>query len=251
MSDATFPCPVCGVTLPARAKFCADCGSAVRGAPAPGKTPPAGAAGAAAGNPILPWFIAGVSVIAIQTLALILALRPAAGAAGLGAEPQASAGPTAPFAPLGTNRGTTDLSGMTPRQAADRLFDRVARASEAGDTAQVQFFAPMTVQAYAGIPMDADVRLHLGMIEMAMGKLDAAAAQADSLVRESRTHLFGPMLKARVAEARRDPNAAKAAWRTFLANYDAERAKRLPEYDQHESALTEARTAAQRAAPGR
>src|SRR5690242_5339924 len=72
MSDATFPCPVCGASLPARAKFCAECGSAV-------KAPRAAAPGAAPSNQILPWFIAGVSVIAIQTLALILALRPPSG----------------------------------------------------------------------------------------------------------------------------------------------------------------------------
>jgi hypothetical protein len=238
MSDATFPCPTCGVSLPARAKFCAECGTSVKAAaartaapaPAPGARPSA----------ILPWFIAGVGVVAVAAMAIIMALRPAAGGG-----PSAAA---APFAGGGGpgDRATTDLSQMTPRQAADRLYDRVARASEAGDTAQVQFFGPMTIQAYQGVtPVDADVRLHIGMTQLALGNLDGAAAEADSLVRDSRTHLFGPYLKAHIAQARRNAAAEKAAWQTFLANFDAERAKNLPEYEQHATALTGAKATAQ------
>ena len=142
---------------------------------------------------------------------------------------------------------TCALSIFTPRQAADRLYDRIARASEAGDTGQVRFFGPMALQAYAGTPMDIDARLHIGMIDMAMGNLDAAAAQADSIVRSSRTHLFGSLLKAEVAERRGNAAAAKPAWQTFLSNYDAERAKNLPEYEQHATVLADAKTTAQRA----
>jgi hypothetical protein len=249
MSDATFPCPVCGASLPARARFCGECGTPVRGAAALKGAP------VASPNPILPWFIAGVAVIAIQTLALILALRPPAGplAANEPDQRAAAAGaPGAPFASGGGTRATTDISGLTARQAADRLYDRIARASEANDSAQVQFFGPMALQAYANVaPLDIDARLHVGMIDIALGNLDAAAAQADSIVRTSRTHLFGPLLKARVAELRGNSGAARAAYQAFLANYDAERRKNLPEYEQHASVLADTRTAAQRTVRGR
>src|SRR5437867_8724800 len=115
MSDATFPCPVCGAQLPGRAKFCAECGSPVRapGAAASG----AAATGDARSNTILPWFIAGVSVIAIQTLALILALRPPPGPLAAVEPDQRPAAQGAPLAG-GSGRATTDISSLTPRQAA-------------------------------------------------------------------------------------------------------------------------------------
>src|SRR5688572_11944252 len=41
-----------------------------------------------------------------------------------------------------------DLSQMTPAQAALQLFNRVMRASEGGNTAEVQRFLPMAIQAH-------------------------------------------------------------------------------------------------------
>jgi hypothetical protein len=245
MSDATFPCPVCGASLPARAKFCAECGSAVK-APAAANPARAAAPGAAAAaNPILPWFIAGVSVIAIQTLALILALRPPSGQV-TGTENSASAARPGSFSP--TAPATTDISSLTPRQSADRLYDRVARASEANDSQQVQFFGPMAIQAYAAVtPLDVDAHLHIGMIDIALGNVDGAAAEADTIVRASRTHLFGPLLKARVAQIKGNTAALQQAYRAFLANYDTERRKNLPEYEQHTTILTELKTTAESA----
>lgn len=245
MSDATFPCPVCGASLPARAKFCAECGSAVK-APAASAASRAAAPGAApASNQILPWFIAGVSVIAIQTLALILALRPPSGQF-TGTENSARPAQGGAFSPNAP--ATTDLSSLTPRQSADRLYDRVARASEAGDSQQVQFFGPMAIQAYAAVaPLDVDAHLHIGMIDIALGNLPGATAEADTIVRASRTHLFGPLLKARVAQLNGNAAALQAAYRTFLANYDAERRKSLPEYEQHANILSELKTTAESA----
>src|SRR5579859_943261 len=245
MSDATFPCPVCGASLPARAKFCAECGSAVK-APASASARPMVPASAASSNQILPWFIAGVSVIAIQTLALILALRPPSGQV-TGTEN--SARPTAQGGAFNPNeRATTDISSLTPRQSADRLYDRVARASEANDTQQVQFFGPMAIQAYASVtPLDIDAHLHIGMIDIALGNLEGATAEADTIVRASRTHLFGPLLKARIAQLNGKTAALQQAYRTFLANYEAERRKNLPEYEQHATILSEVKTTAESA----
>jgi hypothetical protein len=204
--------------------------------------PHAGHSAGGTGNPILPWFIAGVCVLAVFAMVIIIAVRrpePAAGNQSNVAAPFAQGRP-------GSTTGTTDISNMSPREAADRLFDRIARASEAGDTGQVNFFGPMTIQAYAQVsPLDPDARLHIGMVYMAMGNAAGAAAQADSLVRQARTHLFGPLLKARIAEAGNNTAALRQAYQTFLANWTAERAKNLPEYSQHDAMLNELRTAAQ------
>jgi len=239
MSDATQKCPSCGAVLPGRAKFCAECGTTMKAVHAPGAHPGGPPAAAA---PILPWFIAGVCVLAVFAMVIIIAVRRPEPAAGNQSNVAAQGRP-------GSTTGTTDISSMSPREAADRLFDRIARASEAGDTGQVAFFAPMAIQAYQQVsPLDPDARLHIGMIELAMGNAagaTAAAAQADSIVRLSRTHLFGPLLKVRVAQAANNAAALRQAYQTFLANWTAERAKNLPEYSQHDAMLNELHTAAQ------
>ena len=234
MSDATQKCPVCGAVLPARAKFCAECGTTLKAA-----TASTASTVSTAGNPVLPWFIAGVCVMAVFAMVIIIAVRRPEPAAG----DQSNVTQGRP----GGTAAATDISNMTPREAADRLYDRIARASEAGDSGQVSFFAPMALQAYAQVaPLDIDARLHVGMIELAAGNVAGAAAQADSIQRQSRTHLFGPLLKARVAEARNNTTALRQAYQQFLANWTAEQAKNLPEYGQHETVLNELRAAAQR-----
>jgi len=242
----TTNCPNCGARNTATARFCGECGTRLGGAP---QASPAGAALTAAGNDvILKWFIAGTVVLAIHAAAIIIAVR-GGGARPAPAQVAGSAGDGS-AAPLGT-QGTTDLSSMTPREAADRLYDRIARASESGDTAQLTFFGPMAIQAYDAVrPLDADARLHVGLIQLALGNPAAAAAQADSLIAENRGHLFGPLLRARAAEARNDRAGAAAAWREFLRGYDSERARALTEYDQHGTMLDQARVAGRAATGG-
>ena len=241
MSDATRKCPVCGSDNPARARFCGSCGTALGTQQATRAAAAPTVAVASGSNAVLPWFIAGVCVLAIQTVAIILAVR----------QPQPAPGNqsnvVAPFA--GGAGGATgrapDISNMTPREAADRLYDRIARASSAGDSGQVTFFGPMAIQAYSQVtPLDADARLHIGLIQLALGNTSAAAAEADSITRESATHLFGPLLRLRVAEATGDNAAARRATQQFQANYDAERRKGLAEYNDHRSLLEEVHNAA-------
>ena len=129
--------------------------------------------------------------------------------------------------PFDSTRGTTDLSQMTPREQADRLYDRVARASESGDSQQVQFFGPMALQAYtmlSGTP-DADARLHIGLIQLALNDPAGASAQGDTILRASRTHLYGFLLRARAGDVQGNAPAARQAYQSFVSNYDAERAQ--------------------------
>ncbi|MDP3774080.1 MAG: zinc ribbon domain-containing protein [Gemmatimonadales bacterium] len=231
------PCPSCGAKLSARAKFCPECG-ATSGAPSAGAPARPGGGAAQAGDR-LPWIVAGIAVVALLVTVIVVVTRR---------QPAADTGAAAaPFAGA-PGQGTTDLSQMTPREAADRLFNRIMQAHESGDTAQVRFFAAMGVQAYANLDtLDIDSRLHIGLIELAAGDPASALAEADSIQRKSRTHLFGWYLKVRASEAQGNTAATRAAFRGFLDNYTTERAKNLPEYEQHATVLGQTRDDAQRA----
>ncbi|HZG41826.1 MAG TPA: zinc ribbon domain-containing protein, partial [Longimicrobium sp.] len=179
-------CPDCGVALnatcrecqnplPFGARFCNDCGVAVA-------TP----AVARSRKAMVPWALAGVSVAA---LAAVLLFRP-------GNEPaaQPAAPPAGPFAQSGAPVGdarSVDLSSMTPREAADRLFNRVLSAEASGDTAQARQFAPMAVQAYGQVPQDNDVRYHLSELFRVQGDAASVKAQADAILAADPKHLFG------------------------------------------------------------
>lgn len=227
-------CPKCGAKLSARAKFCADCGAVV--APGAGRPVPLAAGGM---SQRMPWIIGGVA-----TLALIAVVVVVVGQRG-SAPDQAAAvgqqgGPFDPNAPA-----STDIANLSPREAADRLFDRVMRAHSGGDTAQVSFFGPMTIQAYASVaPLDADARLHIGLVGLAIGQPDVALAQADTILRENRTHLFGLALRARGLFATSGAAAARRAFQAYADAFADERAKNLPEYAQHETYLLDVKGAA-------
>jgi hypothetical protein len=230
-------CPSCGAKLSARAKFCPECGTPTA-APLRGAVPTR-----RAGGDRLAWYVAGVAVLALLVVLVVLVARksgPPATAEGAGG------------AMPGAARATTDLSSMTPRQAADMLFNKIMTLHEAGQDDSVNFFAPMALQAYAnlGPDLDADARLHLGLIELAIGAPVPAAAQGDTILRRTPTHLFGFLLKAQAAEAEGNASAARRAYRGFLNNYDAEMARKRPEYSEHAQILQDTRTKAEQMVGG-
>ena len=73
-----------------------------------------------------------------------------------------------------------------------------------------------------------------------------ATAQADTILRGSRTHLYGLLLKVRAAELSGEAAGARRALRAFAAAYQTERAKSLPEYDMHNQLLLDTKTQAER-----
>lgn len=223
-------CAKCGGKLSPRSKFCPECGA------------PGGVAGGIRPADRTAWIVAGVSLVALVVVVVVMVWRRGA--------------PTQPVpqdaAVSAAGPGSTDLAQLSPKEQADRLFDRVMRESEAGEADSVKIFAPMAIQAHQmlGSALDADGRLHLGLIHLAVGETAAARAQADTILRGAPTHLYGLVLRIRLAEAARDAAATQRALRAYATAYSAERAKNLPEYAQHGQLLVETKDLADRTAGG-
>ena len=134
---------------------------------------------------------------------------------------------------------------MSPRQQADRLFDRIMTANVQGNRAEVDFFGPMAVQAYGMLgPLDVDARYHLGMIHALAGDLGALEAQRDSIRASVPDHLFATLLDGELARLLSDTAALRRAHARFLETVDQEIQSAKPEYADHRPALDEFRQAA-------
>jgi len=188
----------------------------------------------------LPWILAG-STVAILSGVLwfrMTADRPAGGT-------------TAP-ASTGNAMAAPDISNMSPRERADRLYNRVMSAAERGDSGEVRFFVPMALESYALIgPLDPDAHYHVGMIDFANRDYAAALAQADSISQASPRHLFASLIRIQVATARGDNAARNRAYRAFADSYQSEMAAKRPEYEEHGAVLQRARDDARRALASR
>jgi hypothetical protein len=127
-----------------------------------------------------------------------------------------------------------DISSMTPRERATRLYDRIMRLHEERKADSVAFFAPMALGSYAEISdMDEDSRYDMARVAMIAGELAVARAQADTILRRDPTHLLGLLLSADLARSNGDEAAAKKSEAAFLAAAARERARKLPEYQAH------------------
>jgi hypothetical protein len=190
----------------------------------------------------LPWAVAAIALLALVALVAgqrIARSRPAvtAAVAGEDAGVQSAMPGDAQRAPV----AAPDISNLTPEQAAERLFNRIMTSFEAGDTARVQFFAPMAVQAYQRLPRPTlDDRYHLGRIGAITGISPLATAQADTILRIEPTHLLGLILAAQGARMRGDESAARAFEKRLLAAQATELKKQLPEYAQHANDIARA-----------
>ena len=245
-------CASCGTSLSPGAKFCHRCGHA---AGRPAATPLA--AVPPAPNTVansLPWIVAAIALITLLAFFAGSAFNKRRGStldAPQNALPQAGLDdrvPSGDASAEGAVRGP-DISQLSPQERADRLFNRVMLLAGEGKTDSVLFFAPMAINAYQMLsPMNADQRYDMGRIAEVAGALPLAQAQADSILSESPTHLLGLVLAARIAALNKDETNRKALNARIVSAYQAESAKRLPEYERHaadiSSALDEARRSA-------
>lgn len=224
------PCPGCGQQPPPGARFCTSCGERLERRP----------------RSLLPWALAAVSVAAL--VAVLLVTRGDGEAPNRVIVSGASDGDgttTAPFTGGSAGGSPPPLTG-TPREQADRLFNRVMTHLAEGDSAQALRFAPMAVQAYGmAAPLDPDGLYHLSLLQTVAGDPAAARATAEQVLTEHPAHLLALAAAAEAARASGDPTAARGYARRFLASFEAERASALPEYEMHASILPEYRDKAE------
>ncbi len=229
-------CSKCGKGLEPKAMFCAECGEPT------GHRPAKGAAA------YLPWVLSGLALVAFA-IALTMFIQgqtavrvgdmPPTGALPVAERVNPDGTPVSGGA-AGAGPGGIDLGSMSPRQAADRLFDRVMREDEAGNEAQAQQFATMAIQAYGMVPpgqIDLDARFHLGLLNLVLDDPDASDREADLMLAVDSQHLLAFALKARAAGLRGDTAAQQAAYTMFLDALPAGLASGNPEYGMHDNML--------------
>ena len=245
-------CNKCGSSLREGAQFCDQCGAPRAGGvaapvaggaagggarpvepiarPTPsGASSPAPRTGASARRPPvesaassnLPWIIVAVSLFALIAVIGVTMIDPAGPSTAAPAAPGGTAGGAAP-----------DISQMTPREAADRLFDRVMRTLSAGDTAGAMAFQPMGVQAYQRAePLDLDGVFHLSMLQM-LTDPTAALASAERILEVEPNHIFALGIKAQASDNLGDEAAARGAYQQLVDAYPAEESN-VVLYDGH------------------
>ncbi len=210
----TPQCPGCGHQPPAGARFCNQCGNAMGG--------PTRAGGS--GNQVA-WWMAGALVLGL----ILVIAYPVYGPGPSSAPPPVAAGPTS--GPTGT---PPDLSSMTPREAADRLFNRVMTAVSVNDSAEVVGFLPMAIRALElAEPLDADGKFHLVLLRLTGQLNEEALAGAEEILSEQPNHLLGLAMAGDASLALGDSTRARAYYGRWLDAYETETQKDLLEYRDH------------------
>jgi len=136
-----------------------------------------------------------------------------------------------------------DLSTMTPREAADRLFNRVMSASETGNQEEANRFAPMAVQAYIRvINIDVDGLFHLGLLYLVREDFQNAIEHVRKIRFSSPNHLLATLLEHKVAEQTGDKLGQILASTKFLSAYQNEINSGRPEYSAHKKSIEKLRS---------
>ncbi len=228
-------CSRCGTALAAGARFCHACGNPAASGPI--AVPLMGRAQSSR----IPWIIGGTAAAALLALVVAQSLNT-----------ESPPPPPAPAAPAASLSGAAasparapDISQMSPRERAARLFDRIMRLDEEGKRDSVQLFASMAIPTFQSLqPLDAHVRYDLGRVAAAAGQLDLAQSQADTILKAKPRHLLGLILAAITADRRGDTAAARRFRSRLLAAEPAERAQTLEEYQLHDADIRAAVAAA-------
>jgi hypothetical protein len=179
------------------------------------------------------WGIAGLALIAFTVFALAWAW---------GSSRNEGTG-TVIASPVdnGTPGRPPDIASMTPRERAERLYDRAMMAKESGKLDSANFFATMAMRAYDALDdRTLDDRYDRGRLALVAGQVAAARAEADTILAARATHLLGLLLAEDAARAAGDDAAAVAAHRKMLELGASERQAGLPEYQSHATELTAA-----------
>jgi len=239
-------CNQCGAEVGGSAKFCNQCGAKVAGGGARVQASAhREAAASVVGGQNLPWWIAGVAMFGLIVFAGVQMVTPA----GPGAPATAPQG-VAPFAAGGGV--PPDISSMTPREAADRLFDRVMTAVSSGDSGQAQAFLPMALGAYERAePLDNDGLFHLSLLNRVAGNREAALGNATQALTVDPDHVLALTAAAEASVELGRLDDAAAYYRHLLDVLAAESARALPEYVSHQQIMQSVRGDAEAFLAGR
>jgi hypothetical protein len=225
-------CNQCGSKAGPAAAFCNQCGSKIDGA-GPGRR---AAAAAVVGGQNLPWWIAGVTMFVLIVVLGVRMVQPGPAAAPVTTTGGAVAGTGTP----------PDLNSMTPREAADRLFDRVMRSAESGDSTSARAFMPMAIAAYdRARPLDHDGLYHLAVLNETAGNLDAAVSAAEEILAAEPNHVLALGVAAQASIELGKTAEAESYYRRLLEAYPQEQQRPLPEYEGHVTSMQLARSAAE------
>lgn len=222
----TLGCRGCGARLPAGRRFCTACGVPVGGArPASAR---GGGGEARRGRPDLGWWVAGLLLLTVVVTAGVSFLR--------------SPGDSSPPATLGgaaTGAGAPpDLSAMTPREAADRLFNRVMSAAAREDSNEANAFLPMAIAAYErAVPLDDDGLFHLSLLHRAAAEYEASLAAAESGLAGNPDHLLNLSAAAEASLELGRLEEGRSYYRRMLDAWDREVATGRAEYEEHSPLL--------------
>ncbi|MDH3733854.1 MAG: hypothetical protein OEU54_09990 [Gemmatimonadota bacterium] len=192
----------------------------------------------------MPWILAAAALALFSFVIAILVQRgsvPRTGdmtaTGGIPTPREASGGSTADAG----MPSLEELSSMTPRQAADRLFERAMREHEGGDYERASFFLDMGLQAYAAVPsddLDADARFHMGLMQLLMGDSTAARLSAADIGDAEPDNLLGLILSARVADFAGDETAASDYRRRLREEVEEEGGiPDRPDYESHRALI--------------
>jgi len=245
-------CNECGAQTEPGSRFCNQCGKPLgREASTPANSgtrsrpdnrrPVQGAAatsGGQSGDRMI-WWVAGAALVGLLLIVAYPVLRRDNGPAQpAGVAPSAS-NPAA-------GMSSVDLNSMTPREAADRLFDRVMRADAAGDSTQVVSFLPMAISAYDMVqPLDPDASYHLAVLKQTAADFEGALAAARIGLEENPDHLLNLVAAARAQQALGDLEGARQNYSRLLEVWDEQQATGLEDYAAHAGQLPEFRAEAE------
>ncbi len=239
-TQRSAPCARCGATdNPAGANFCSGCGAELRGrrcsscdrrcepgdlycircgaALGPSRRFAATAAKSA-------WILGGiVGVLGVGAVAFLV-VDSNGGGRDVALEPPPAAGALGPTS-------TVDLSSMTPREAATRLFNRVMAAWETDNREEATTFLPMAIAAYARIAdLTLDDRFHLSTLHAVNQDGESALAVAEAGLALRPTHLLCLAAAAKGALLTGDSDRATEYYARLEEVYEEERRAGLEEY---------------------
>ena len=234
MNAKSNHCPSCG--KPASGKFCSHCGKPLTADAAPSLMSP---------QVVAPWLALFVALLAL-VISLVTFWNQGTRVA---VEPPSSP----PFASAQSAPGQPpDISGMSPREAADRLFNRVMTAAEHNNAEEAAQFMPMALQAYEALgELDNDARFHVALMYLVASDIKKAREQLEAIRKSAPKHLLGIMLAYDIAERSGDKAGVVRAYKDFLAAYDSEMAAGREEYQHHHGSIQRFHAAAQAAVAGK